>query len=234
MSYSLPHSITCNYDLTVDVCQEIVRAAPVVGRAVLVGIDGVDGSGKTTFAARLATAYDDAGRRTVVVHADDFLNPRAVRYRLGRSSPEGFFLDSVDLVALRQKVLDPVRAGAQTIIAQHFDLRADSPVVSEPVGINADTVVIVEGMFLHREELNALWDYSVFLDVPFEVSVQRMAERDRSHPDPAHPSNQRYVEGQRLYLSRCGPRARAKAVVDNAGSEPRIVSEGADFHDQQR
>jgi uridine kinase len=75
---------------------------------VLVGIDGVDGSGKTVFAARLADAYLRAGRTAIVVHEDDFLNPRAVRYALGRESPEGFFLHSYDLTALRANVLDPL------------------------------------------------------------------------------------------------------------------------------
>lgn len=203
---------------------EIVAATPALDRPALIAVDGVDGSGKTTFASRLISAYHDAGRRTVVVHADDFLNPRKVRYRLGRASPLGFFLDSVDLAALRQKVIDPVRADGETIVVEHFDHSADCPLATDPVGIDANTVVIVEGMFLHRDEMYGLWDYSVFLDVPFEVSVGRMAERDGSHPVPSHPSNHRYVGGQTLYFSRCAPWARASVVVDNTEPDPRIVS----------
>lgn len=48
-----------------DVCAEIVDATPAAGRAVLVGVDGADGSGKTTFAARLEATYDDAGRPAI-------------------------------------------------------------------------------------------------------------------------------------------------------------------------
>jgi uridine kinase len=55
----------------------------------------------------------------------------------------------------------------------------------------------------------------VFLDVPFEVSIPRGAARGYGHPDPGHPSNQRYVEGQRRYLAECDPRARATMVLDN-------------------
>lgn len=77
-------------------------------------------------------------------------------------------------------------------------------------------VVIVEGLFLHRDELAGRWDWSVFLDVPFTESVRRLAERDGSHPDPEHPSMRRYVEGQRIYLASCRPHDRATVVVDNA------------------
>lgn len=220
-----------SYDLVVDVYAQIVAATPSPGRAVLVAVDGVDGSGKTTFADRLAAAYDDAGLRAVTVHADDFLNPKSVRYRLGRSSPEGFFLDSIDLEALRAKVIDPVKNAEQLIIPRHFDHAADMPVAPEPTVIGPRSVVIVEGMFLHRDELQEVWDCSVFLDVPFEVSVGRMARRDGSHPDPAHVSNQRYVQGQKLYLSQCAPKERAGVVVDNSLVAPlRISRSGHGMH----
>lgn len=56
----------------------------------------------------------------------------------------------------------------------------------------------------------------MFLDVPFSISVRRMAERDGTHPDPEHPSMRRYVEGQRIYVSRCHPAERATHVVQNS------------------
>jgi uridine kinase len=76
-------------------------------------------------------------------------------------------------------------------------------------------VLVVEGIFLHRDELVTCWDFSIFLDVPFDVTASRMAERDGSDPDPNHVSMRRYVEGQRIYLRECDPRARADAVIDN-------------------
>jgi uridine kinase len=182
-----------------------------------VAVDGVDGSGKTTFAALLAGAYSEQRRPVEVVHLDDFLNPRAVRYRLGRTSPEGYFSDTYDLAAFSAKVLDPLRPGGnRTIVRRAFDYTSDSPVEDSPVVVPEDAVVIVEGMFLHRDELCERWDVSVFLDVPFAVSVSRMAARDGSHPDPEHPSLYRYVQGQRIYLSRCKPKERATIVIDNS------------------
>ena len=75
-------------------------------------------------------------------------------------------------------------------------------------------VVLLDGLFLHRDELVGVWDLSVFLQVPFAVSVSRMAARDGSHPDPAHPQVARYVKGQRLYFAACQPWERADLVVD--------------------
>lgn len=100
-----------------------VRALPGGAR---VGIDGVDGAGKTHLADELAAALGDAVR----VRLDDFLNPPEIRYRRGRSSPTGFFLDSFDLAAFA------------------------SAVTAAP----GDAIVVADGIFLHRDELVGLWD----------------------------------------------------------------------------
>lgn len=78
-------------------------------RPALVAVDGVDGSGKTTFAGRLVVRYQELGRTAHVVHLDDFLNRREIRYRLGRDSPEGFFRDTYDIPTFMTKVIVPLR-----------------------------------------------------------------------------------------------------------------------------
>lgn len=187
----------------------------------MVAVDGVDGAGKTTFARQLAAAVKDAGRPTIVVHEDDFLAPRKVRYRLGRDSPEGYFSDSYDLPSFIRYVLDPLRPGGDRRLRRRvFDHRTDTRIDAPLEEVPMDAVVIVEGMFLHRDELAEHWDWSVFLDVPFIESVRRMSERDGSPPDPEHPSMRRYVEGQRIYLKSCQPRTRATVVLDNSSPRP--------------
>jgi uridine kinase len=81
-------------------------------------------------------------------------------------------------------------------------------------------VVVIDGVFLHRDELAARWQFSVFLDVPADVSVRRMADRDGL----ASAATRRYVAAQGRYLALCGPRARASVVIDNVDPDaPRII-----------
>jgi uridine kinase len=182
-----------------------------------VAIDGVDGSGKTTFADELAERLRTAGRFAVRVSVDDFHAVRAVRHRRGRDSPEGFWLDSYDYRALRARVLEPLGPGGSLRYrAAAHDLASDRlldpPEQLAPPG----AVLVLDGLFLHRDELAGTWDLSVFLHVPFEVSAARMAARDGSNPDPRHPAMARYVGGQRLYFAACSPWRRADLVVDNS------------------
>ncbi len=200
-----------------------VLALPL-GRTVLVAIDGVDGSGKSIFADQLAAQVGRTGRRTIRASADDFHRPRAERYRRGRASPLGFWLDSYAYDQLRSDLLDPLSSGGpgHYRLAVH-DVGTDTPVNAPWQECPLGAVLVFDGLFLHRPELRDYWDLSIYLDVPFPVTAARMAVRDGTHPDPEHPSMNRYVGGQRLYLAQCNPAAVANVVIDNADwDRPRI------------
>ena len=202
-------------DRRLAVLDEVAARVPY-GDGVRVGIDGVDGAGKTVFADQLADRLRVTGREVVRVSADDFHHVRAVRWSRDRSSAEGYFLDSYDLVALRERVLDPLGPGGDRRYrtASH-DLATDRPLDPPPRLAPPSAVLVLDGLFLHREELAGCWELSVFLQVRFDVSVARMAARDGGSPDPGHPSTARYVQGQRRYLRTCVPQDRADLVVEH-------------------
>ncbi len=210
----------------VKVAAQVPSPQPV--RCVRVGVDGVDGVGKTTFADELAEAVRDTGRPVVRVSGDGFHQDRATRYRRGRDSPEGFWLDSYDYRAFSETVLLPLGPGGDRRYrpAVHdvgTDAWLDLPWQNAPAG----AVLVVDGLFLPRDELVDQWDLSLSLDAPFEVTVARMAVRDGSHPDLDHPSNARYVRGQHLYLEACRPQRRAHLVIDHTDLAHPVVRDGA-------
>jgi uridine kinase len=201
---------------------------PRHGSPVLkVAIDGVDGVGKTTFADKLAEALRSRGRDVIRASVDGFHNPRAVRYRLGRT-PEGFYRDSYDYPALRRVLLEPLSPGGslryRTAVFDHI---TDSPVEAPEQTAREDAMFVLDGLFLHRPELRDLWDFSIFLDAPFEITVPRGAARGAGFgdPDPLAASNHRYVEGNRLYFREADPTAHASVVIDYADfARPKIAS----------
>jgi uridine kinase len=187
-----------------------------VAHVVRVGIDGVDGSGKTRFGDELAQILAASSRAIIRASVDSFHNPRALRYRQGRQSPDGYFRDSYDYAQLKAVLLDPLGPGGdgryRTAV---FDHRTDSPVTVPEAQAAPGDILVFDGIFLHRPELRPCWDYSIFLEVSFAISIQRCAQRDGSSPDPQAPENRRYVEGQQLYLRECDPRRYATIVINN-------------------
>jgi uridine kinase len=183
-----------------------------------VAVDGVDGAGKTTFADELAHLLRDQGRPVIRASVDGFHHPRAVRYRLGQTSPEGFYRDSYDYAGFRLALLNPLGpTGTLNYRAALFDVDTDQPLEWAEQQAETGSILIVDGLFLHRPELRDVWDDSVFLRVNFAVSVPRGAARGPGYgsPDPHAESNRRYVEGNRLYFQEAQPERWAGVVVDN-------------------
>lgn len=173
------------------------------GERAIIGIDGVDGSGKSRLAAELvALAPHVAGREVQSVSIDGFHHPRAIRHARG-TGPETFYEDSYDYEAFDRNVVRPFRAGDPYRPAVH-DVAADEPVDPAPVTASQDALLLVDGIFLRRPELAQVWDATLMLWVPLAVSVPRgnarFAGRPEGSDDPAHPANARYVGGQKLYL----------------------------------
>lgn len=192
---------------------------------VRVAVDGVDGAGKTVFAGELAAVLRDHGRSVVQVSADDWHQVRALRHARGRQSPQGFWEDSYDYPRLRAEVLEPLGPGGSRLFRRRgHDLHSDEVLRGQQEQAPARSVLLVDGLFLQRAELDGCFELTVWLHAPFAETARRMAARDGSPADPEHPDLRRYVEGQRTYFRLRSPWSRADLVVDNTHVErPRLV-----------
>ena len=191
-------------------------------RRALVAVDGMGASGKTTIASTIASRITD--RPVVLLHEDDFFNPAELRHARGRYSPEGFWLDTYNLSALRSWALDPLAHGDASFRARSFDRDTGESIRPRKSSAPVRAVVLVEGTFLHRDELAAYWDFSIFLDIGFEESARRMQIRN-GHATSMDPTLlARYHDAQRIYFSAARPWERASLVIDNSLVErPTII-----------
>jgi uridine kinase len=196
------------------VLASVAALVPPTGRW-RVGVDGVDGAGKSVFASGLAAVLRERGREVVHASADDVLNPRGVRYRRGRDDPEGFYRDSVDTAALLRELLEPFGpAGTGSHRRRVHDLATDRPVDTSRTSAGPHAVLVLDGIFLQAPALTGALDLVVFLRASFAATYARMAVRDGCPPDPDHPANRRYRQGQQLYLDEIAPADRADVLVD--------------------
>jgi uridine kinase len=184
---------------------------------VRVAVDGVSGAGKTTFADELTAQLRQAGRSVIRASVDDFHRPKAQRYRLGRDSPDGHYLESYDYERLRRELLDPLLPGGSRLYRSTiFDCARDRAIATEPVLAQDGSILVVDGLFLNRDELQHYWDVSIFLTVPFDIAIERCARRDGSARGVTDASNRRYIVGETRYIKECRPRERASIVIDNS------------------
>lgn len=179
-----------------------------------VGIDGPAGSGKSTFADEVARLLEGCGVPAVRSTTDSFHNPRAIRYQRGRWSPEGYFRDSHNLYAIRSVLLDPFCKG-EGFRTSSFDEASDSPMNVPLTKARLGSVLLFDGIFIHRPELRHYWHYSVFLSADERLKQARANLPDGHSPGRSTDSVNRYVRGWELYMSECNPLGLASLVVNN-------------------
>jgi uridine kinase len=151
-----------------------------LGHPTRVGIDGRSAAGKTTLANELAATIKLRGREVLRAELDDFHRPghkfRSVR---GEWTPHSYYAETYDYVAVRQVLLEPLGSGGnRRCRTRLFDSYHDAWLPEEWHVPPADAVVLVDGGFLLRPELAALWDYVVWLDVDMDTMIERARRRD--------------------------------------------------------
>lgn len=187
---------------------------------VRVGIDGVCGSGKSTFARELTAALLTRNANAVHLDSDGFHHARSVRYRQGPDSARGYYEDAYNFDALAEQVLRPLGPGGSLVYATRVhDLPTDEHVPNDKATADPDCTVIFDCTFLQRGALRDLWDEVIFLDVDREVATARGVSRDAERfgsPETARAAYEsRYMAACDIYLREERPVERASIVVDN-------------------
>ena len=184
-----------------------------------VAIDGVDAAGKTTLADELVPLVAATGRQVIRASVDGFHHPRTLRYSRGLDSAEGYFLDSFNYPALKSGLLDPLGPGGdRRFRVAAFDYRIDQAVDLPIQTARADAILLFDGVFLQCPELARSWDFRIWVDAPFDVTVPRAVRRSPDEDESVLRTKYRlrYVPGQILYMNQCQPRESANVIVDNA------------------
>jgi|KBSSwiStaDraftv2_1062776.scaffolds.fasta_scaffold308069_1 uridine kinase len=197
-------------------------------RPLKVGIDGRCASGKTMLADELGLVLKTRGFEVLRPSVDGFHHPRERRYRLGEYSAQGYYEDAFDYEAVRRSLLEPLSGDIFPVMCREvtFDYRENLPVDAPCVSVGATCILLFEGLFLFRREINGYWDYRVLLDIDPETSLSRAQVRDTIEPHDVirRKYADRYEPAWQMYAAANNPAAQADVVIDNRdASNPRIL-----------
>ena len=126
------------------------------GKHAAVGISGLDGAGKTTFAKQLVESLKAEGLNPVLLHIDDF-NNHVVQKRIYDAYMRGVFTE---------KHFD-------TYYRESIEYEAAARAIAEA---KRAELVVVEGVFLFKPQLNHLFDLRFEIDTPTECCSNPFCE----------------------------------------------------------
>ncbi|MFD4986882.1 uridine kinase [Streptomyces sp. NPDC058374] len=178
---------------------EVRAAPPSLGPVRLVAVDGYAGSGKTTFAGRLAEALDGAP----VLHLDDLAT---------HEEPFAW------TVRLREQVLAPLAKGED---AHYRPYDWHRRAFGAPRPLPAAPVVLVEGVGAGRRAVRPVLARLLWMDVPARTARLRGEERD----GPELAAFWRgWVRAERLHFTSDASRPFADTLVRHGTTEPALLS----------
>jgi uridine kinase len=196
---------------------------------VRVAIDGCSASGKTTLGGELAGVLRArTGREIIRAGIDYFKRAPELRTAYPIDSAESYYLDMWDYDAVRNQLLRPLGPdGDRGYVVGVRDSSARTVLDSSVQTATPEAVLLADGAFLQRPELDDHWDFRIYVHVSFETVLRRGTERDQQWMDSAAVAEQRYqtryIPGERMYVDEVRPADRAEVVVDNEDPASPII-----------
>lgn len=184
-------------------------------KTAIIGIDGLGGAGKSTVSKHIAEALSDKGINTVVFHIDDFIHPKSIRYNEKYPQWECYYYLQWRYDYLVNEILLPIKNGSFKGTAELYDKDNDCYVKTYP-NVPEECAVILEGVFLMREELAGLFDYMIYIDVPEEIRLERVLKRDvyiGGEESIRRKYEQRYFPAERFYSEKYSPQLSADFII---------------------
>jgi uridine kinase len=193
------------------------RDAVVPNRAVLVGISGIDGSGKGFVSEKLADALRAKSLNVALISADDWLNlPHVSMNR--ENYAEHFYDHAIRFDEMFERLIVPLKYHREiNITADCADAKATTYCERRYDFRNID-IVLLEGIFLFKRRYRHQFDLSVWIDCSFECALKRAIERGQEGlppPETIKAFQTIYFPAQRIHLARDNPREGADIVFAN-------------------
>lgn len=143
-----------------------------MSKPVIIGVAGCSGSGKTTLAEELARELE--GTHFHLDHYYRDLSHLVYEERCRRNFDHPDELESELLIEQVGRL-----AEGEAIYQPSYDFMQYTRVPEAAKRLEVDHLLVVDGIFaLHYEELRALYDLSLYVDVPDAVCYQRRLRRD--------------------------------------------------------
>ena len=192
-----------------------------MNRVRLIAVAGGSGSGKTTLAGEIVR---NAGGDAALIALDWYYESRD---SLSPEERSGINFDHPDALEsdLLVRHLKNLKAGSR-IDCPQYDFASHTR-THEPISISPVPLIVVEGVLcLHYPALRELFDFTIYVDTPDEVRLERRIRRDvaergrtvesvlKQWNETVLPMHRRFVEVTRGYADMTVPGTKAWTPAD--------------------
>ena len=180
-------------------------------RPFIVAIDGLSGAGKTTLVQQLKGNLDNI----VIIHIDDHIVERSKRYDTGQEQWFEYYQLQWDANYLKEHLFQKIQQNVSLLNLPFYHKEEDTH-FNQIIHLSSNSIVLIEGIFLLRDEWKSFYDYVIFLDCPKEIRYERVLQRDTYIGDLDERLNkykERYWVAEEYYLNKQKPLELAHCIL---------------------
>lgn len=192
----------------VEILMTKIASAIRQNKRIILGIDGLSRSGKTTFEKKFASMLSEKQIENTVIHLDDHIVGRSKRYNTGQEEWREYFYLQWDVEALKNSLFESL-IHSDEIELPYYDSDSDQHVYKK-LKLTGKFVLIVEGIFLQREEWRPYFDCTVFIDCPRDI---RFARESNQTKQKIEKFRNRYWKAEEYYMENFRPVEKADLVI---------------------
>src|ERR1051326_5042633 len=145
-------------------------------RSLLFAISGIDGSGKTTISKTITNELEAHGLRTALINLDAWHNPPEIRFSKHNAGLH-FYNHAFRFDELFRLLILPLKENREIRLTARLTRLPENDFFFHSYNFSNINVIILEGIFLLKQELRRHYDFALWIDCTFEKALDRAIVR---------------------------------------------------------
>ncbi|QSS98656.1 hypothetical protein IMZ31_11095 [Pontibacillus sp. ALD_SL1] len=154
--------------------QNKLKASLNRNRRYVIGIDGLSRSGKTTFVEKVKAKLEKKQIDYTIIHLDHHIVEKRKRYQTEYDPWMEYYHLQWDVERLRNALFRQLATASSLTLPFYYSAKDECR--DEKIRLPSEGVIVVEGVFLQREEWRVYLDHVYFLDCSREKRFNRESE----------------------------------------------------------
>jgi len=210
-------------ELITKILQRHLEIGP--GRSTLVGISGIDGSGKGYITEKLTKDLNLAGVKAVSINIDPWLTLPEQRFNSEKPG-EHFYHHAFMFNDLFEQLVLPLRQQRSLHLEVTLTGQFGKP-FTQTYDFKDVDIILLEGIFLLQRQLLQHYDFKVWIECSYETALERALQRNQEGLTPkeiTHDYYTIYFPAEAFHISVDHPKVVADEVyINDWRSNPKIT-----------
>lgn len=180
------------------------------GQKVVLGIDGLSRSGKTTIVRSMEQHIQEKDILSCVLHIDDYIVEREKRYSTGNEEWYEYYNLQWDVEWLKENLFKRLKEYNELKLLTYDSISDSQKLYS--IKIPDTCLIIIEGVFLQRKEWRNYFDFMIYLNCVREERFKRESVDTQKNIEKFE---KRYLKAEDYYMKTVSPIEQADLVIHN-------------------